>query len=67
VLTPPRIVELQARRRKSTLMHDFHVSKATIYRYRAGVTAWPRRRTQPSFHFRVMKEAVSANDTRGRR
>ncbi len=37
VLTPPRITDLKARRREgvpmSTLMRDFRLSKATIYRY----------------------------------
>jgi DNA invertase Pin-like site-specific DNA recombinase len=38
-LTPQRIAELHARRHEgvpiSTLMHNFHISKATIYRYLA--------------------------------
>jgi DNA invertase Pin-like site-specific DNA recombinase len=41
LLTPLRIAELRARRREgvpiSALIRDFHVSKATIYRYLAGV------------------------------
>ena len=39
-LTPLRITELQARRRAgvaiSTLVRDYHVSKATVYRYLDG-------------------------------
>jgi DNA invertase Pin-like site-specific DNA recombinase len=48
-LPPPRIAELQARRRDgvsiSTLMREFRVSKATVYRYLAGVTPDPAQAT----------------------
>jgi DNA invertase Pin-like site-specific DNA recombinase len=54
-----RIVELQMQRREgvsiSTLMRDFRVSKATVYRYLDGVTPDPARAPDPHSSGPVMK------------